>query len=216
VVRTVARVAPANRLPLAPPVPDSLLSDTSATLWSKGEAWLERLVGRLRGVSASFPTSVRLVSLVDLLGSLLNDLFTWAETHPMGDPDALEAVLQGWSRAGLNDQLWRLLNIHQRRQDNHLRRAEQAGTWRARVSGTGDRREEAAGAIETWYRDAPGSPQRGTGGGGNQTWQGNSSYESRARASTPVDNTRGYGRTYGGEDGQSGYEGPSSTLRRLD
>ena len=89
VVNTVARVATANRLPLAPPVPDSILSDTSATLGSEGEAWLELLVGRLGGASASFPTSVLLVSLVDLLGSLSNDLFTWAETHPVGDPEAL-------------------------------------------------------------------------------------------------------------------------------
>jgi len=170
VVSTVARVATANRLPLAPPVPDSLLSDTSATLGSEGEAWLERLVGRLRGASASFPTSVLLVSLVDLLGSLSNDFLTWAETHPVGDPGALETLLQGWSRAGVNDQLWRLLNIQQQQQENHFRRVEQAGTWRARGSGTGDRREEAAGANETWYRDAPGSPQRGTGGGSNQTW----------------------------------------------
>jgi len=216
VVSTVARVATANRLPLAPPVPDSLLSDTSATLSSEGEAWLERLFGRLRGASAGFPTSVLLVSLVDLLGSLSNDLFTWAETHPVGDPEALEAVLQWWSRAGVNDQLWSLFNIHQQRQENHLRRAEQAGTWRVRGSGSGDRREEAAGDNETWYRDAPGSPQRGTGGGGNQTWPGNSWYESRPRASTPVDHTRGYGRTYGGQDGPSGYEGPSATRRRLD
>jgi len=151
VVSTVAGVATANRLPLAPPVPDSLLSDTSATLGSEGEAWLELLVGRLRGASAGFPTSVLLVSLVDFLGSLSNDVFTLAETYPLGDPEALEAALQGWSRAGVNDQLWRLLNIHQQRQENHPRRAEQAGTWRARGSGTGDRREEAAGANETWY-----------------------------------------------------------------
>jgi len=103
VVSTVARVATANRLPLAPPVPDSLPSDTSATLGSEGEARLERLVGRLRGASVSFPTSVLLVFLVDLLGSMSNDLFTWAETHPVGDPEALEVVLQGWSRAGVND-----------------------------------------------------------------------------------------------------------------
>jgi len=170
VVSTVARVATANRLPLPPPVPESLLSNTSATLGSDGEAWLERLVGRLRWSSAGFPTSVLLVSMVYLLGSLSSDLFTWAETHPVGDPDALEAVLQGWFRAGVNDQLWRLLTIRQQQQDNQFRRVEQAGSWRARGSGTGDRREEAAGANETWYRDAPGSPQRGTGGGGNQTW----------------------------------------------
>jgi len=216
VVSTVARAATANRLPLPPPVPDSLLSDTSATLGSEGEAWLERLVGRFRGASAGSPTSVLLVSLVDLLWSLSNDLFTWAETHPVGDPEALEAVLQGWSRSGVSDQLWRLLNIHRQRQEKHLRRAEQAGTWRARGSGTGDRREEAAGAHEAWYRDAPGSPQRGTGGGGNQRWPGSSWYESRPRASTPVDNTRGYGRTYGSQDGPSGFKGPSATLRRPD
>jgi len=134
----------------------------------------------------------------------------------VGDPEALEAVLQGWFRAGVNDQLGCLLNIHQQRQENHLRRAEQAGTWRARGSGTSDRREEAAGANETWYLDAPGSPQRGTGGGGNQTWGGNSWYESRPRPSTPVENTRGYGRTYGVQDGPSCYEGPSATRRRLD
>jgi len=50
----------------------------------------------------------------------------------VGDPGALEAVLQGLSRAGVNTQLWRPLNIHQQRQENHLRRVEQAGTWRAR------------------------------------------------------------------------------------
>jgi len=128
VVSTVARVSMANRLPLAPPVPDSLRSDASATLGSEREAWLESLVGRLRGASARFPTSVLMVSLVDLLRSLSNDLFTWAETHPVGEPETLEVVLQGWSRAGVNDLLWRLLNIHQQRQENHLRRAEQAGT----------------------------------------------------------------------------------------
>jgi len=105
VVTSVARAATANRLPLAPPVPDSLLSDTSETLGSEVEAWLDRLVGRLLGASASFPTSVLLVSLVDLLGILSKDLFTWAETHPVGDPEALEVVLQGWSRAGAIDQL---------------------------------------------------------------------------------------------------------------
>jgi len=215
VMSTVARAATASRLPLAPPVPDSLLSDTSATLGSESEAWLERLVGRHRRSSAGFPTSVFLVSMVDLLGSFSSDLFTWAETHPVGDPTALEAVLQGWSRAGVNDQLWRQLNIHQQRQENHLRRVEQAGTWRARGSGTGDCREESAGANETWYRDSSGSPQRGTGGGGSQTWR-SGYYESRTRPSTPGENQRGYGRTYGGQDGPSGYEGPSSTRRRLD
>jgi len=78
VVSSVARVATANRLPLAPSVPDSLLSDASATLGSQGQAWLECLVGRLRGASAPFPTSVLLVPMVDLLGSLSHDLFTWA------------------------------------------------------------------------------------------------------------------------------------------
>jgi len=43
--------------------------------------------------------------MVDLLGILSKDLFTWAETHPVGDPDALEAVLQGWSPSGVYDQL---------------------------------------------------------------------------------------------------------------
>jgi len=33
------------------------------------------------------------------------DLLTWAETHPVGNPGAREAVLQGWSRAVVNDQL---------------------------------------------------------------------------------------------------------------
>jgi len=215
VVSTVALVASANSLPFPPPVTDSLLSDTSATLGSEGEAWLERLVGRLRGPSAGFPTSVLLVSVVDLLGSLANDIFTWAETHPVGDPDALEEVLQGWSRSGVNEQLWRLLNIHQQRQDGHLRRVEQSGTWRARGSGTCDSRDTASGASETWYRDARGSPQRGTGGGGNKSW-GSGHYESRPRASTPGENTRGYGSTYGGQDGPSGYEGPSTTRIRLD
>jgi len=36
VVSTVARAATANRLLLAPPVPDSLLQDTSVTLGSEG------------------------------------------------------------------------------------------------------------------------------------------------------------------------------------
>jgi len=215
VVSTVARVATANRLPLAPPVPYSLLSDTSATLGSEGEVCLERLVGSLCGPSAGFPTSVLLVSMVDLLGILSNDFFTWAETHPMGDLDALEAVLQGWSRSGVSGQLWRLLNIYQQRQESHLGPVEKAGTWRARGSGTGDRRDDAAGADETWYRDAPGSPQRGTGGGSKQNW-GSSYCESRPRPSTPGENTCGYGRTYGGQDGPSGYEGPSATRSRLD
>jgi len=94
VLNSVARVATANRLPLAPAVPDSLLSNTSAALRTEGEVWLERLVGRLHGQSAGFPTSVLLVSMVDLLGSLSNYLFSWAGTHPVGDPDALEEVLQ--------------------------------------------------------------------------------------------------------------------------
>jgi len=151
-----------------------------------------------------------------VLGSLSNDFFTWAETYPVEDPDALEVVLQGWFRDGVNDQLWRLLNLHQQRQESHLRREGQAGTWRARESGTGDLREEAAGANETWYRDAPGSPQRDAGSGGNQTWGGDSWYESRPRPSTPVENTRGYGRSYVGQDGPSYYEGPSATRSRLE
>jgi len=214
-VSTVARSVTTNRLPLPPPVPESLLSDTLATLGSEGEAWMESLFGSLLRASAGFPTSVLLVSLVDVLGSLSNDLLTWAETHRVEDPGALEAVLQGWSRVGLNDQLWRLLSIHQQRQKNHLRRAEHASTWRARGSGTGDRREAAAGAIETRYPDAPGSPQSCTGGGGSQTW-GTSWYESRPRPSIPVENTHGYGRTYGGQDGPSGFGSLSATRRRLD
>jgi len=110
-------------------VPDSLLSDTSATLGSENEAWLERLVGRLRGASAGFTTSVLLVSMIELLGSLSSDLITWAETHPVGDPGALEAVLKGWSRSGVYGQLWRMLDIYHKRHENHLRRAEKAGTW---------------------------------------------------------------------------------------
>jgi len=94
VVNTVARVATANRFQLAPAVPDSFRSDTSAMLGTEGEVWLERLVGRLRGPSAGFPTSVLLVSTVDLLGSLSSDLFSWAEKNPVGDPVALEEVLQ--------------------------------------------------------------------------------------------------------------------------
>jgi len=66
--------------------------------------------------------------MVDLLGSLSNESLTWVGTLPVGDPDALEAVLQGWSRSGVNDQLWSLLNIHRQRQENHLRRAEQRDT----------------------------------------------------------------------------------------
>jgi len=159
---------------------------------------------------------VLFVSLVGVLGSLSNDLLTLAETHYVGDPEALEAVRQALSRSGVNDQLWRLLNIYRQRQENHLRGAEPAGTWRARGSDTGDRPEEAAGASETWYCEAPGSPQRGTGGTGSQTWGSNSWYESRPRPSTPVENTRGDGRTYRDQDGPSGYEGPSDTRRRLD
>ena len=215
VVSTVARVATANCLPLPPPVPNSLLQDTSATLGPEGGVWLEHLVGHLRGPSAGFPTSVLLVSIVDLLGSLANDFFIWAETHPVGDPDASEAVLQGWFRSGGNDQLWRLLNIHQSRKDTHLRRVEQASTWRARGSGTGERRDDAAGANKTWYEDAPGSPQRSTGVGGNQNW-GSGYYESRPRPGTPGENPRGYGRTYGSQEGPSGYEGPSATRLLLD
>jgi len=74
VVRTVARVATAYRLSLAAAVPSSLLSDTSATLGSEGEAWLERLVGRLRGASGGFPNSVLFVSMVYFLSGLLSDL----------------------------------------------------------------------------------------------------------------------------------------------
>jgi len=167
-VSTVAQVAPANRLPLEPSVPDSLLSDTSAALGLEGEAWLERLFGHLRGASAESPTSVLLVSLVALLESLSKDLSPWAETHPVGDPEALKAVLQGWSRVGVSDQLWHLPNIHQQRHDSAHRRVKQAGTWRARGSGTSDPQDKAAGSKETWYRAAPGSPQRGTGGGRKQ------------------------------------------------
>jgi len=92
---------------------------------------------------------VLFVSVVDLLESLSNDVFTLAETHPLGDPDALEVVLQRLSRSCVNDELWRLLNIHQQRQEHHIRRAEQAGTWRTRGSGTGARPEDAAKANET-------------------------------------------------------------------
>jgi len=45
------------------------------------------------GRRLDFPTSVLLVSLVDMLGSLSNDLLIWVETHPVGDPEALEAVM---------------------------------------------------------------------------------------------------------------------------
>jgi len=78
VVSTVARVATANRSPLAPPVPDSLVSDTSETLGLEGEAWLEHHFGLLRGPPAGFLASVLLVSIFYLLGSLSNDLFTWS------------------------------------------------------------------------------------------------------------------------------------------
>jgi len=176
---------------------------------------MERLVGRLRGQSAGFPTSVLLVSMLYLPESLAKDLFTWTETHAVGDPDDLEAVLQGWSGSCVKEQLWRLLEIHQQQQDSHLRRVEQARTWRARGSETGYRRDEAAGANETWYRNAPGSPQRGTSGGGDQKW-GSGYYESRPHPSTPGVIPRAYGRTYGSQERPSGYEGPSATCRRLD
>ena len=114
----------------------------------------------------------------------------------------------------MKDQLWRFLNILQRRQESHLRRVEQAGIWRARGSGTGDRRDDAARGNETWYRDAPGRPQRVTRNGRNQTW-GSGYYEARPRPSTPSDNTHGYGHTDGGQVGLSGYEGPSTTRSRL-
>jgi len=133
----------------------------------------------------------------DLLGSLLNDFFTWADTQTVGDPAALAAVPQGWSHSGVTDLLWRLSNIHQQRQKSHLRQVKQVGTWRARGSGTGYCRDDTTGAPETWYRDAPGSPQRGTGGGGNQAW-GSGYYESRPPPSTPGENKSGYDSTYGG------------------
>lgn len=66
-VSAVARVATANRVPLPPPVPDSLFLDTSATHGSEGEALLEPLVGRLCGPSDVFPLSELLVSVVNLL-----------------------------------------------------------------------------------------------------------------------------------------------------
>ena len=92
----------------------------------------------------------------------------------------------------MNDQLWRLLNIHQQRQDAYFRRLDQANTWRARGLGTAERREGAAGANETWYRDVRGSPQRGTGGGGNQTSTatGAVATTSRARRRAPRARTR--------------------------
>jgi len=60
--------------------------------------------------------------MVDLLRSSSNDLLTWAETHPVGDPKVLAAVLRGCSRSGVSEQLWRLLNIHQQGQECHHRR----------------------------------------------------------------------------------------------
>jgi len=171
-VSTVARVATAYRLPLAPPKPNALLQDPSTALGAEDEVGLERRVGCLRSLSAGLPTSILLVSMVDLLGSLANNLFTWEETHPVGDPDALEAVLQGWSRSGVKDQLWSLLKIHQQRQENHLRRVEKAGIWRDRGSGTCDPQDDGARAYATWYRDAIGSPQSGNSGGGNPNWGG--------------------------------------------
>ena len=168
VVSTAAGVATANRLPMPPPVPEVLLQDNLATFGPEEEDWMERLVGRFCGPSPGFPTSSRLVSMLYLLESLSNDLFSWAETQAVGDLDALEAVSQGWSRSCVNEQLWRLPKIHEHPQESHLQRVEQASTWRARGSGACDRRDEAAGASEAWYRDAPGSPQRGTSGGGDQ------------------------------------------------
>jgi len=108
------------------------------------------------------------VSMVDVLGKPANDLFTWADMRLVGDPDALEAVLQGWSGSGVKNQLRRLVNIRQPRQNNHLRRTVQAGTGRARGSGTGDLRDDGAEANERRYQDAPGSPKRGRDGGRNQ------------------------------------------------
>jgi len=216
VVSHVARVATANRLALPPPVPHSLPLDASTTLGSAGEASMERLVGRLRASSAVFRTSVPPVSMVDLFGSLDNDSIAWAEIQSLRNPNPLEAVLQGWSRSGVNDQLWRLLNIHQQRQKKHLRRTEPAGNWRDRGSGTGDRREDGAGAAEKWSRDAPGSPQRGTSGGGPQDWGSEYFTEPRPRCGTQGENTRGYGRKNSSLEGPSRCEGPSATRRRLD
>jgi len=113
----------------------------------------------LRGTLAGYPTSVLLVSLIHLLWSLANELLSWAETHPVRDLEALEAVLEGCSRLGDNDQLWRVLNIEQQRQDSSLRRVEQANIWHARASGTADRRDDTTGANKIRYRDTPGSPQ---------------------------------------------------------
>ena len=110
------------------------------------------------------------MSVVKLLYILASDMLTWAEAHSVSDPNALEQVLPRWSRSDVNGQLRTVLSMHHQRQNNYLRRSEPAGTWRTRGSGSGDRREDGAEAGETLYGDAPGKPQRGTGGGGTQYW----------------------------------------------
>jgi len=143
-------------------------------------------------------------------------MLAWADAHPVSDPNALEQVLHLWSRSGLNEQLWSLLRMHQQRQNNHLRRSEPAGTWRTRGSGSGDRREDGAEAGETFYGDAPGRPQRGSGGGGTQYWGSGYDTVSRPEAGTPPESTPGCGRAYGSHEGPSGFEGPAPTRRLLD
>ena len=145
VVRTVAIVATANCFPLPRSVPDSLFLDSSTTIGSAGEMRLQRLGGRLRGPSDGFPNSVILVSMVDLLGRLANDSFTWAETHQVNQSNALEAGLQGFSRSGVSDRLWHLLSIHQQRQDRPPPVDGDGRSGSARGSGTSDRRIDAAG-----------------------------------------------------------------------
>jgi len=228
-----ARVRPADRLPLAPPVPDSLLGDNSSTLGPEGEAWLDGLVGRLPGTTRQTTLSVLLVSLVDLLGSWSTDLVTWSEGHPVVDPASLTEVVNGCIQPVVNSRLWRLLQLHQSRQDGHLRRPDSGSNWQQGGAGQGERRDEPAAAGGSWPRGAPASPYRGTSGGGGHGggqggghgggqsggagyWDGGYWHASSGdRAGAPADDTRGYTRTYGGQESPSGgYEGPATNRRR--
>lgn len=105
VVRNVAWVATTNRLPLPSQVPDSLLHNTLATLGTQGVDWLECLVGRLCTLSAGLPTSVLLVFMVDLVGSLANNLLARAETQPVSHRDGL--TLARSHRCGIKGHLVR-------------------------------------------------------------------------------------------------------------
>jgi len=170
-VNTVDRVATANRFPLARPVPDSLPQDTSAMLGSEEEVCCRVLLGVCVVRRLGFPPACSWSSWSICLGACRLTYSPGQRHTRWGTPTLWRRCFRS-SRQGVNDHLWRLLNIQQQLQGSMLRLVELAGTGRARGSGTGDLRDDSAGAHETNDRDAPGSPQRGTGGGGNQTWSG--------------------------------------------